>query len=93
VTKLTKPIERETSKIYQGRALIITVAPAGSQSEGLIGLRLKGKRTQYVCTLSDLYRLAALWHFQKEAAAKRSARKSGISWKSARKQFIEANSI
>ena len=93
MTKLTKPVERETSKSYGSRNVIVTLAPAGGQSEALIGLRLKGKRTQYVCALSDIYRLAALWHGQKEAAAKRAARKSGTPWKQARKQFIASNSI
>lgn len=58
MTKLTKPIQRETGKRYGSRAVIVTLAPAGSQSEALIGLRLKGKRTQYVCALSDVYRMA-----------------------------------
>jgi hypothetical protein len=93
MTKLTKPVKRETSKTYGKRNVIVTLAPAGSRSEALIGLRLKGKRTQYVCALSDVYRMAALWHGQKEATAKRAARKNGLSWKLAKKQFIAANSI
>ncbi len=93
MTKLTKPVARETAKRIGARAVIITLAPAGSQSEALLGLRLKGKRTQYVCALSDVYRLAALWHGQKEAAAKRAARKTGTPWKQARKEFLAANTI
>lgn len=93
MTKLTKPVARETSKMYGSRNVIVTIAPAGSQSEALIGLRLKGRRVQYVCALSDVYRMAALWHGQKEAAAKRAARKNGVPWNLARKQFLAANSI
>ncbi len=93
MTKLTKPIERETLKTYGSRCVIVTLAPAGSQCEALIGLRLKGKRTQYVCALSDIYRCAALWHGQKEAVAKREARKHGIPWRTARKQFLKQNTI
>lgn len=93
MTKLTKPVQRETGKAYGSRNVIVTLAPAGSQNEALIGFRLKGKRTQYVCALSDVYRLAALWHGQKEAAAKRAARKAGISWRTAKKQFTDGNSI
>ena len=93
MTKLTKPVERETSKSYGSRNVIVTIAPAGSQSEALIGLRLKGKRTQYVVALSDLYRMAALWHGQKEAAAKRAARRAGIAWATARKHFNKSNTI
>lgn len=93
MTLLSKPITRETARKYSRRAVIVTLAPCGSQEEALIGFRLKGKRTQYTCALSDLYRLAALWHGQKEAAAKRSARKNGVPWRTARKAFIAANSI
>jgi len=93
MTKLTKPVARETGKTYGSRAVIVTLAPAGSQNEALIGLRLKGRRTQYVCALSDIYRMAALWHGQKESAARRAARKDGVPWKQAKKKFTTANSI
>lgn len=92
-TKLLKPVSRETAKYIGSRPVILTIAPCGSQSEARIGVRLKGKRTQYVCALSDIYRMAALWHGQKEASAKRAARKSGESWKFAKKKFIAENSI
>lgn len=93
MTKLIKPVSRETNKCYGSRPVIVTLAPAGNENEALIGLRLKGKRTQYVCALSDVYRMAALWYGQKEAAAKRAARKNGLSWRTAKKQFIAANSL
>ena len=93
MTKLTKAVHRETNKKYGARTVIVTIAPAGSQDEALIGLRLKGKRTQYVLALSDIYRMAAMWYGQKEAAAKRLARKNGISWALAKKQFVKENSI
>ena len=93
MTKLGKKVVRETTRLVGLRPIILTVAPAGSQNETLLGLRLKGKRTQYVCALSDIYRMAALWHGQKEATAKREARKAGVSWQSARKQFIAKNSL
>jgi hypothetical protein len=92
-TNLTKPVSRTTNKRIAGRAVIVTLAPAGAQPEALIGLRLKGKRTTYVCALSDIYRIAALWHGQKEVAAKRAARKAGISWRVAKRQFIKQNKI
>lgn len=92
-TLLTKPVARETAKIVSGAPVILTIAPLGSQSEARIGVRLKGTRTQYVVLLSDLYRLAALWHGQKEAAAKRAARKAGIPWRKARQAFLRENSI
>lgn len=93
MTKLIKPVSRETSKLCGKRAVIVTLAPCGGQSEARIGFRLKGERTQYVCLVSDLYRLAALWHGQKEAAAKRAARKAGIPWRQAKRHFVTANSI
>lgn len=93
MAKLTKPVSRETGKTYAGRPVIVTLAPAGSQNEALIGLRLKGTRTQYVVALSDVYRLAALWYGQRESKAKRDARRAGISWRTARKAFMAANRI
>ena len=93
MTKLTKPVSRETAKCYGLRPVIVTIAPVGSQSEALIGLRLKGTRTQYICALSDVYRIAALWHGNKEAAAKRKARKEGVAWARAKKVFVRQNSI
>lgn len=92
-TPLTKPVSRETARRVQGREIIVTLAPCGSQPEARIGLRLKGTRKQYVGAVSDLYRILALWHGQKEASAKRTARKSGIPWRTARKQFIAENTI
>lgn len=92
-TELSKPVSRETAKVVGGRNVIVTIAPCGAQSEARIGLRLKGKRTQYVCALSDLYRMAALWHGQKEAAARKAARKNGVPWARAKKSFVQENSI
>lgn len=93
MSKLKKAVSRETSRTYKGRPVIVTLAPAGSQNEALIGLRLKGTRTQYVVALSDIYRVAAMWHGQKEAAAKRAARRDGVSWRVAKKAFNAQNSI
>lgn len=92
-TKLSKPVSRETAKQIQGRNIIVSIAPCGSQSEARIGMRLKGKRAQYVGAVSSLYQVLALWHGQKLARAKKEARKSGISWHTAKKQFIADNSI
>lgn len=93
MTKLEKPVSRVTNKKVSGRPVIVTLGPAGSQNEALIGLRLLGKRTQYVCALSDVYRMAALWHGQKETKAKKEARRLGIPWKQAKKEFAKKNKI
>jgi hypothetical protein len=92
-SKLTKPVTRETNKTANGRPILLTIAPAGSQNEALIGLRLKGTRTQLVVSLSDVYRCAALWHGQKIAKAKKEARLAGIPWRTAKKHFDAANRI
>jgi len=93
MTKLTKPVHRLTAALIQRRPVVLTIAPCGSQDEARIGFRLKGRRTQYVALLSDLFRMAALWHGQKEAKAKREARKAGVPWRSAKKHFIRNNSL
>lgn len=93
MTKLSKPVSRETGKKFGNLPVIVTLAPAQGGAEALIGLRLKGRRTQYIVTLSDIYRLAARWHAMKEFDAKRSARKQGTPWRIARKQFNRANRI
>lgn len=94
MTKLDKPISRETAKCYNSRPVIITLAPiGGSQDDARIGFRLKGKRTMYVSLLSDCYRRAALDYGHKLAIAKRAARKAGIPWARAKKQFARENSI
>jgi hypothetical protein len=93
MTKLQKPVTRLTSKRYNNRPVVITIAPAGAQSEALISLRLLGQRTGYLIALSDVYRQAALVHGQKLFNAKRAARKAGIPWKRAKRDFDKANSI
>lgn len=93
MTPLNKPVHRLTRKRDRGRPIIVTLAPCGSQDEALIGLRRKGERTQYVITVSDVYRMAALTHGWKERVAKAKARKEGTPWRKARKDFNRNNSI
>lgn len=93
MTKLSKPVSRETAKIVGKLPVVVTIAPCGSQSEARVGFRLKGRRTQYVALVSDLYRVCAMWHGQREATAKRAARKACIPWARARLAFNKANSI
>lgn len=90
MTPLNRPVVRRTSKRVQGRDVVVTLAPAGSQSEALIGLRLAGKRVQYVVALSDVYLLAASIHARREAAAKKVARQQGIPWRKAKRDFLRA---
>jgi hypothetical protein len=93
MTTLSKIVTRKTAKVVQGRAVILSVGPLGSQADARLGLRLSGQRTIYTALLSDLWRTLALWHGQKLAAAKRNARKAGIPWRIAKKQFNASNSL
>ena len=93
MTPLSKPVHRLPRKKDRNKPVIVTLAPCGSQDEALIGLRRKGERTQYVVTLSDVYRWAALTHGNKERIAKAAARKNGVPWRRARRDFVAANSI
>lgn len=94
MTRLTSKVIRETAKTVSGRPVIVVIAPCGgSQDEARIGFRLKGKRAQYVMLLSDCYRIAALNYANKEAQAKRAARKAGVPWRRARIEFVRQNTI
>jgi hypothetical protein len=94
MTRLTKPVRRETATCYQSREIIVTIAPCGgSQTESRIGVRLKGKRTQYVEPLSHLFIEMAHRHADKEKVAKKKARQNGVPWKQAKREFVRANSI
>lgn len=93
MTSLTKPLHRLCNKTVSGKRIVFTLAPGSDHRDDLIGLRLIGERTQYVTTVADIYRMAALWHGQKEAMARRAARKSGTPWRKAKKEFLRANQI
>jgi len=85
MTSLTKKVVRLTDQKYGKRRIVVTLAPV--KTETFIGMRLKGKRTQYVVALSSLYRLGALWHGDKIKRAKAAARKLGVPWRVAKKEF------
>lgn len=93
MTRLTKPVHRLTNKKDGKYRVVVTLAPAGSQDEALIGLRLLGRRRMFVVKLSDIYRRAAQDYGIKEAAAKRAARKHGIPWRKAKKDFVKEHSL
>lgn len=93
MTPLTKPVSRITANRYAGRPIVVTLGPCGGQSESLIELRLLGRRTAYILKLSDCFRLAALWHGQAEAKAKRDARRMGIPWRKAKRAFLDSRRI
>lgn len=93
MTELTKPVSRLTKKTDRGRPIIVTIAPAGSQDDALIGLRRKGTRVTYTALVSDVYRMAALNYGRKQMLAKREARKNGVPWRVAKKAFDRASRI
>lgn len=93
MTKLEKPVSRETAKTIKGRPIILTMAGLGSQNDALLGFRIKGKQHQVIARVSDLYVIASLWQANRERSARKSARQNGIKWKYARKNFIAENSI
>lgn len=90
---LTKPLHRETRNRYRGKPVMLTVAPAAGRPETLLGVRLKGERTQYIVALSDVYRWAALAYGSAMARAKREARKAGIPWAKAKRDFNRKHRI
>jgi hypothetical protein len=93
MTRLQKTVWRETAATYQGREVQIGLAPLGSQPDGMLALKLKGRRTQFLLRVSDVFRMGALWHGNKERQAKAAARKAGIPWKRAKRDFDKENKI
>ena len=93
MTRLTKPVSRVTAKVSKGRNVIVTLAPLRGESDALIGLRLQGKRMQYVIPVSAVWVYAALRHGQREQVARKEARRNQIPWRRARVKFIAENSI
>ena len=88
MTPLRKEIDRQVDKEVRGKPVIITLIPGTDRREAMIALRLKGERTEYRGTISDLYRTLALWHGNAERQAKAAARKQGVPWRTARKAFL-----
>lgn len=93
MTELTSPVRRLTKAKYGKKRVVVVLAPAGATDDAFIVFRLIGRRTQYVTAVSTLYRIAALWHGNKLASAKREARKRGVQWRKAKRQFERDNHI
>lgn len=87
---LHKPVTRITARNFKHyrRPLAITLIPGSDSRDEMISFRLKGTREYIPARVADLYTMAALWHGQKMANAKRKARKDGIPWRIARKTFL-----
>lgn len=89
MTKLSKPVARVTTKDFghYKRPIVITLIPGTADRDAFIAMHLKGTREKYLGRVPDLFRLLALWHASKLATAKRAARKNGIPWRQARRDF------
>lgn len=91
MTILLKPVHRATSRpirdgIYN-RPVVITLAPGTSSRDDMIAMRLLGTRQQMSARVIDIYNHLALMHAEKVKKAKKEARKNGIPWAKAKKQF------
>jgi len=84
MTTLNKPVLRRVSvasQFLRRDPLVLTLHPGG-----FIGVRESGRRTQYKIDLKTVVRMAVLGTTAKFTARSRDLRKSGMSWKAARKQ-------
>lgn len=88
MTALTYPVSRITIVRGIKRPVIVTLIPCHGERDTLLSLRTARHRVPYVMTLADCYRLAALWHGNKERSAKSAARKEGVPWQKARRTFL-----
>jgi len=93
MTRLNKHVHRVSNHMVKGKPVVVTIAPGSEKRHDVIAVRLLGERTQYLVTLADIYRWGALAYANKEKAAKTAARKAGIPWRTAKKQFVRDNSI
>jgi len=91
--QLHKPVSRVTTKPFghYKRPIVITLVPGTDTRDELIAMRLKGTRELFLGRVADLYRMMALWHANKVAAAKRAARKEGIPWRRPKREFQRQN--
>jgi len=92
-TDLNKSVSRRTALRIQRRPIIVTVAPLGSQEDAMLGMRQQRSRVMYTGRVSDVYRVLALWHANKEKSARKAAKAAGIPWRVAKRKFIAENTI
>jgi hypothetical protein len=75
MTRLTKPVRRETGAQSRGRAIIVEL-----QAPSIIRLREKGRRTSYALDIRAAYDLAAKIQgeaLRRERKALRKAKREG----------------
>jgi hypothetical protein len=90
LTLLSTTLARLTPIEGIRKPVVVTLHPCGGNRDALLSFRPARSRVRYVLRLADCYRLAALWHGNKERAAKSAARKEGVPWRTARKAFLRS---
>lgn len=86
MTRLEATVERVVK--IGSRRYVLGLHP--SLNEDLISLRPLGCHVAYVVPVSTVRVYAALAFGRAESAAKREAKKYGVPWKSARKEFLSS---
>lgn len=93
MTPLTKKVTRLSNHRVQGRRIVVSIVPGTEKRHDMVGLRQHGKQTQYLVPVADIYRWGALIYANRMKAAKSVARKAGIPWRTAKKQFVRDNQV
>jgi hypothetical protein len=70
MTKLKKPVRRETAALYIKRPLIIQLEPPN-----LIGIKEKGRRKFFYTTVERIYKLAVQDHVNRQRQEAKKKRK------------------
>ncbi len=93
MTQLTKKFSRLSKHRVQGRRIVVSLVPGTETRHDLVALRQHGRQTQYLVPVADIYRWGALIYANKVKAAKAEARRNGIPWRQAKKQFARDNNV
>ena len=71
MTKLLKPVRRETAAVFRRRPLIIQLEPPG-----IIRIKEKGKRTWYETSMEKVFSLAAKDYAARAALEKKKRKEA-----------------
>lgn len=93
MTSLTKKISRLSNHRVQGRRIVVSLVPGTEKRHDLIALRQHGRRTQYLVPIADIYRMGAFIYGRLYSNAKREARRNGVPWRTAKKQFVRDHTV
>lgn len=93
MTSLTKKLSRLSNHRVQGRRVVVSLVPGTEKRHDLVAVRQHGRQTQYLVPVADIYRWGALIYANRVRAAKAEARRAGVPWFKAKKQFVRDNRI